>query len=120
MAGHLVGLARTDQEEHVLMGGDCCHHRKIFKGEANVAEGEGRGPGGSRSMHNDLNIAKSTIAKVHDLGKRDDTLVCLAHDGYLEPSIQLLPAFINGWKKSGAKDRIERDICNAVLDVQQL
>ena len=118
MAGHLVGLARTAQDEYVLMGGDCCHHRKIISGEAQVAEGHG--PGGASSMHKDLDEARSTIAKVHELGQREDILVCLAHDGYLESSLQVLPAVVNGWKVKGVKRRIEDRLSEVVLDVQDL
>ena len=118
MVGHLVGLARTAENEYVLMGGDCCHHRQIFTGEAQPAEGHG--PGGASSMHRDLDEAKKTIAKVHQLSQREDTLVCLAHDGYLEPSLQVLPAVINGWRAKEVKRKIEDSLSEVVLDVQNI
>ncbi|KIW62488.1 hypothetical protein PV04_10661 [Phialophora macrospora] len=104
MPGHMMGLARTAQDEYVVMGGDCCHHRKIYTGEGGV--GEGHGPNGAYSMHKDLETAKATIGKLHELSLRDDVLVCLAHDGYLEPTLKLLPENINGWRMAGVKGQI--------------
>ncbi|OAP60192.1 hypothetical protein AYL99_05194 [Fonsecaea erecta] len=118
MPGHLIGVARTGEDEYVLMGGDCCHHRKIFTGEAQVAEGYG--PGGASSMHKDLGEAKSTITKVHELSQREDVMVCLAHDSYLEPALKVFPAFLNGWRKSQAKQSIEEYLSKAVLDVRRM
>ena len=104
MAGHMMGLARTGVDEYVVMGGDCCHHRKIFTGEGKL--GEGFGPNGAYSMHKEFQTAKDTIDKLQVISKRDDVLVCLAHDWYLEPTIQLVPAEINGWRKNGLKEKI--------------
>lgn len=105
MPGHMMGLARTAADEYIVMGGDCCHHRKIFTGEAQI--GEGFGPSGAYSMHKDLPTAKSTISKLHEVSLRDDVLVCLAHDAFLEPHIKLLPSTLNGWRKAGLKAHIK-------------
>lgn len=108
MPGHLMGLARTGSDEYVVMGGDCCHHRKIFTGEGKV--GEGHGPNGAYSMHKDLDTAKATIERLHELSKGEEVLVCLAHDGYLEPAVKLLPAVLNGWRKAGLREKITAQI----------
>lgn len=118
MPGHLMGLARTGDDEYVVMGGDCCHHRKIFTGEGKL--GEGHGPNGAYSMHKDLETAKATIAKLHEISLREDVLVCLAHDGYLEPTLQVLPAKVNGWRKAGWKAKITKSIPEAALDTRPL
>lgn len=118
MPGHLMGYARTGADEYVVMGGDCCHHRKIFTGEGKL--GEGHGPNGAYSMHKDLDTAKATIDKLHELSERDDVLVCLAHDGFLEPAVKLLPATLSGWRKAGLKGQITRNVPQTPLEVKPL
>ena len=106
MAGHLMGLARTGPNEYVVLGGDCCHHRKILSGDEEV--GNSAGPHGRTSMHTDLAIAKETIAKARRLEEREDVLVCLTHDWFLEPSLEPLRAKLNGWRERGLKEKIRQ------------
>lgn len=116
MPGHLMGLARTGDDEYVIMGGDCCHHRNILTGEGKL--GEGHGPNGAYSMHKDLDTAKATISKLHEISQREDVLVCLAHDGFLEPAMKVLPHVINGWRKEGMKEKITKQIPQTPLEVK--
>ena len=118
MAGHLMGLARTGADEFMVLGGDCCHHRKIFTGEGKV--GEGFGPNNAYSMHKDLETAKTTIGRLAELGRREDVLVCLAHDGFLEPAMKLLPGVVNGWRAAGLKEKIKEQIPKIVVETKFL
>lgn len=109
MPGHLIAVARTllagGSPEYVIMGGDCCHHRALFTGEAEI--GVGFGPTGLPSLHLDLEVARETIRRVGELGEKDNMLVCLAHDAFLYPPLNLFPENINGWSKRGVKKKIE-------------
>jgi hypothetical protein len=109
MPGHLIAVARTSvagtSPEYVIMGGDCCHHRSLFTGESQI--GVGFGPTGLLSMHLDLDMARNTVQRVGELGRKENFLVCLAHDAFLYPPLDLFPAILNGWRERGVKSKIE-------------
>lgn len=111
MPGHLIAVARTSASgtmpEFVIMGGDCCHHRSLFTGEAEI--GVGFGPTGLPSMHLDLDIARKTIQRVGELGREENILVCLAHDAFLHPPLELFPDTVNGWRERDVKAKIEAE-----------
>lgn len=100
MVGHQAGLARTSENEWIVMGGDCCHHRDLLKGQ-----GEGRGisvidgPNGQPGFHKDPEKANDSIEKLRAMKGYSNVLVILAHDASLQGQVPMYPYNINGWLK---------------------
>ncbi|KAH8885918.1 Metallo-hydrolase/oxidoreductase [Thozetella sp. PMI_491] len=105
MPGHLSGLAHTGEDEWILMGGDCCHHRALLVGARPVSVTVG--PNGTRSFHKDPPSAISTIERIRALENHGSVLVALAHDAMLEGRMPEYPAKLNGWKQSLWKQEID-------------
>jgi glyoxylase-like metal-dependent hydrolase (beta-lactamase superfamily II) len=62
LPGHLNLLLRVEKEKWVYLGGDCCHDTRILTGERDIALYDD-GHGGKRSVHADLESAKTTLAR---------------------------------------------------------
>jgi glyoxylase-like metal-dependent hydrolase (beta-lactamase superfamily II) len=98
MPGHMGAVACTAEREWVFMGGDCCHHRSLLKGERPMSITIG--PNGMESFHRDPAAAMNTIEKVRLLSKAGNVFVALAHDASLEGKMPEYPDNLNGWKSS--------------------
>jgi glyoxylase-like metal-dependent hydrolase (beta-lactamase superfamily II) len=105
MPGHLGALARTDRDERIFMGGDCCHHRSLLVGSRPMSITVG--PNGTSSFHKDPSTAMQTIEKVRLLEKAGNVLVALAHDARLEGTMPEYPQALNGWKGSKWKQVLD-------------
>ena len=105
MAGNMMALARTGQDEWIAMGGDCCHDRKLFA-SCGYSISTSNGPGGAAGMHSDVVAATSTVDKIKQLNKDSNVLVVLAHDRYCEGVLPLIPNTLNGWKQKQWKAKI--------------
>ncbi len=52
-------------------------------------------------LHDDIEQARTTIAKVQAFDADEQVFVVLAHDRGLLGSVDLYPKTLNGWKESG-------------------
>jgi glyoxylase-like metal-dependent hydrolase (beta-lactamase superfamily II) len=98
MAGHQMGLARTGQQEWVLMGGDCCHHKDLLNWEGRHISVKD-GPNGQPGFHKDPEKAESSIEKLKVMRGYDNVLVVLSHDASLQGKVPMYPYTLNGWTK---------------------
>lgn len=105
MPGHLSGLARTGEDEWLLFGGDCCHHRDLLVETRPMSVTVGPGP--NPSFHKDPVVAKETMAKIRALEDDGSTLILLAHDALLEGVMPEYPASLNNWKTSQWKKELD-------------
>ncbi len=108
MVGHLAGLARTADEEWVLMGGDCCHHRDILADERPMSVTSG--PSGQKSFHSFTEVAQSTIWNIRAMERKGTVLVALAHDNKLGDVMPFYPETLNGWKSSAWKAKLDEQL----------
>jgi glyoxylase-like metal-dependent hydrolase (beta-lactamase superfamily II) len=99
MAGHQIGLAMTGENEWVVMGGDCCHHKDLLD-PGNVRTISVKdGPNGQPGFHKDACAAVASIEKLKTMGEYSNVLTVLAHDASLQGKIPLYPQSLNGWMK---------------------
>jgi hypothetical protein len=98
MPGNTGAVACTAESEWVLMGGDCCHHGSLLRGERPMSVT--LGPNSTPSFHRDPEAATDTIDKVRLLSKGSDVFVVLAHDASLEGKMPEYPKSLNGWKNN--------------------
>ncbi|KAH8689062.1 beta-lactamase-like protein [Talaromyces proteolyticus] len=63
LPGHLNLLLRVEKDKWIYLGGDCCHDTRILTGERDIALYDD-GHGGKRSVHSDLESAKTTLARI--------------------------------------------------------
>lgn len=110
LLGHLGALIKTDDNEWIFTGGDCCHHRSILVGNRPMSVT--LGPAGQKSFHADTSTAQKTIAKIKELDKTGQVLVALAHDSYLVGKMPEYPNPISGWKNSAWKKGLDTVLSN--------
>ena len=60
----------------------------------------------NRSLYDDYDTAKVTMAKLAKLDAHPDVLTLLAHDSTAEGIIDVFPASLDQWKVKGWKDRM--------------
>lgn len=97
LAGHVIGLAQTNPDEWVIMGGDCCHSRSLLDGSRQVSL---TGCPGGTSLHKDTPTALESMEKLRTLDQDDTVFVALAHDATLEGKMPEYPQPLNGWQES--------------------
>ncbi|RFU28421.1 hypothetical protein B7463_g7903, partial [Scytalidium lignicola] len=99
MAGHQMGLARTGENEWIVMGGDCCHHNDLVANPLRSISVKD-GPGGAGSgFHRFPDLATSTIEKLRVMRAYSNVLTVLAHDASVQGKVPLYPYNVNGWNK---------------------
>ncbi|KAK5046781.1 hypothetical protein LTR84_007135 [Exophiala bonariae] len=108
MDGHLGALARTDSDEWIFMGGDCCHHRSLLAGTRPMSVTVG--PGIAPSFHRYPDMARNTIRRVREIEKQGSVLVALAHDARLDGLMPLYPHPLNNWKGSQWKQTLDQSL----------
>lgn len=123
--GHLAALVRTaapqkaagDEDEYVLLAGDCCHSGTLLRPtpqQAHLRLGRWRNPGEPvsepprHSMHEDLLQAEFSFERVKAAERRDDIMVVLAHDVrrwnlWGGPKATTTGVELAGWRKKGMK-----------------
>ncbi|OJJ66093.1 hypothetical protein ASPBRDRAFT_138723 [Aspergillus brasiliensis CBS 101740] len=109
MPGHQMAIARTHDQEWVVMGGDCCHHRDLLE-DPRKDISLTPGPGLPTGFHSEPQVARRTIGKTRELHEMPEVLVVLAHDAKLEGVLPVYPEEVNGWRAKGLKTRVRQDL----------
>ena len=98
MVGHQMSFARTGENEWVIMGGDCCHHKDLLESNARDISVK-IGPNGQPGFHKDHDAARKSIENLKAMKAYSNVLTVLAHDASLEGKVPMYPYALNGWLK---------------------
>lgn len=117
-ADHVLGLARTGDDEWVLMAADSYHHPgqlrpsrylRLPDDEASLKFRELLPNGVTEPfyglpehLHDDIQKAQSLITKLQIFDADERVLCIIAHDMSMLEDLSLLPDVLNGWKVKGA------------------
>ncbi|KAJ7123050.1 beta-lactamase-like protein [Mycena epipterygia] len=86
--GHIALLARVAADAFVLLAADCCHNRLCYApGELLI----------SQENYDDVELARSTVRRLVEAGKRADTVIILAHEKEREGEMPLFPEPLTEW-----------------------
>ncbi|KAH8819109.1 beta-lactamase-like protein [Xylogone sp. PMI_703] len=106
MPGHQMGFAKTGDDEWVIMGGDCCHHRELVTSQTRTISVTD-GPGGQPGFHKYPDLAVSSIAKLRAMKEYKNVLIILAHDASLQEKVPMYPYNVNDWlRREGSQGKL--------------
>ncbi|OAP63483.1 hypothetical protein AYL99_02710 [Fonsecaea erecta] len=105
MPGHQMALARTGEDEWVVMGGDCCHHRDLLEHPSRDISID-VGPNGQPGFHKDPVSARRTIQRTKALHSNPSVFVVLAHDAQIDGIVPVYPQKLNGWREKALKAQV--------------
>ncbi|KAJ3022574.1 UNVERIFIED_CONTAM: hypothetical protein HDU68_009032 [Siphonaria sp. JEL0065] len=118
--GHMIAFARTstNPDTYMLFAGDAAHAQCLYKTSPGCSDKDTRHPCGLftqslqftpvedlvLAIHDDLEVAYRTIAKISRMDALDNVLVVAAHEIELDGVVDLFPQCANEWLRKGWKD----------------